>query len=289
MNSPESFGIATSSMLVELSISCWTARKLDKKVSAEVDEAKNTKVRGGNYHKQLLSGCAALDAVTRYAAAIRLWHSNSTLPWFDHGPRLLTTERFIRYKKELGEHETNFNKLVENFIATYPTMVSAAAFQLGELFDRNEYPDVEDLPKRFSLSYSFQPVPTSGDWRIDINEQAKAELIQQSEEQAKQRIEAAMRSVWNRLHTCLLHMSDRLADNEKGERKLFHSTMISNASELVELLGQLNITKDPNLEEARRELANVLLAVDIDAVKDADSIRHSVKHKVDAIISKFEW
>jgi len=46
----DSIGIATSSMLVELNISCWTARKLDKKVSEEVDAAKSTKTRAGNYH-----------------------------------------------------------------------------------------------------------------------------------------------------------------------------------------------------------------------------------------------
>ena len=36
----ESIGIATSAMLVELSISCWTGRKLDKAVSNEIDASK---------------------------------------------------------------------------------------------------------------------------------------------------------------------------------------------------------------------------------------------------------
>jgi len=37
MNTNNSISIASSAMLVELNISTWTARKLDKKVSAEVD------------------------------------------------------------------------------------------------------------------------------------------------------------------------------------------------------------------------------------------------------------
>ena len=45
----ETISIATSAMMVELNISCWTARKLDKRVSEEVDSAKNTKVKAGNY------------------------------------------------------------------------------------------------------------------------------------------------------------------------------------------------------------------------------------------------
>ena len=35
--------ISSSAMLVDLSISVWTGRKLDKTVSAEVDASKNTK------------------------------------------------------------------------------------------------------------------------------------------------------------------------------------------------------------------------------------------------------
>jgi hypothetical protein len=56
MNTSNSISIASSAMLVELSISTWTARKLDKKVSAEVDSAKGTKTSAGNYNKNLLEG-----------------------------------------------------------------------------------------------------------------------------------------------------------------------------------------------------------------------------------------
>ena len=45
--------IQNSAMLVDLNISLWTARKMDKKVSQEIDNAKNTRSRGGNYHKNL--------------------------------------------------------------------------------------------------------------------------------------------------------------------------------------------------------------------------------------------
>ena len=76
----ESISIATSSMLVELNVSCWTARKLDKKVSEEVDAAKKTKARGGNYHKNLLAGSKSLEDVNKYAARVRLWNTINTLP-----------------------------------------------------------------------------------------------------------------------------------------------------------------------------------------------------------------
>jgi hypothetical protein len=98
-----------------------------------------------------------------------------------------------------------------------------------------------------------------------------------------------MRDVWDRLHDCLKHMSERLTSEEDGTRKKFHGTLLTNARELVDLLSRLNVTQDPRLEQARRDLSAALLHTDIDALKDSDYVRENVKQKVDAIINKFNW
>jgi len=286
----ETFGIASSSLLVELSISCWTARKLDKKVGLEVDSAKNTKVKAGNYHKHLLAGSPALEAVVKYAAQVRLWNNLNTMPWSDNGQRIVTAEHFFNgFKAQMDLHKTNFDELTANFLHQYPTLISAAAFQLGDLFDREEYPDVEAIAHKFRFHYAVSPVPTAGDFRIDINEQAKAELAKQYSDHFNQRIEGAMRDIWGRLHECLLHMSDRLTDGQDGKRKVFHDTMLSNAHGLVELLGRLNVTNDQKLEDARVQLKKAISTVDTDDLKEHEEVRSEVKDKVDSILAKFDW
>jgi len=287
----DSVGIATSSMLVELNISCWTARKLDKKVSEEVDQAKNTKVKAGNYHKHLLAGNPHLDAVNKYAAKVRLWNTKQTIPWSDSGGRIVTMENLFNggYKKQLDDHKAEFERLSDNFIQVYPTLISAAAFQLGDLFDRDEYPEPEAVAKKFRFQYTLMPLPTSGDFRIDIGEQVKAELMQHYEEHFNERLNTAMREVWGRLHECLSHMSERLANDEEGNRKVFHGTLLTNAREMVGLLRRLNVTNDPKLEEARRDLEHALTNADTETIRDSDYVRETVKNKVDAIINKYSW
>ena len=98
-----------------------------------------------------------------------------------------------------------------------------------------------------------------------------------------------MRDVWDRLHECLTHMSERLASDDEGKRKLFHGTLLTNARELIDLLAKLNVTGDAKLEEARRDLQNALLNTEIDTLKESDYVRENVKSKVDAILGKFEW
>ena len=289
--SNESFGIATSAMQVELNISCWTARKLDKRVSEEVDAAKHTKVKAGNYHKHLLAGNPHLDAVVKYAAKIRLWNTQQTIPWSDSGTRIVTMENLFTggYKRQLDDHKIEFDRLAANFISIYPTLISAAAFQLGDLFDRDEYPEVDTLQSKFKFNYSLIPIPTSGDFRIDIAEQAKAELVADYERQFTERLNNAMRDVWDRLYDCLSHMSERLASDDEGKRKVFHGTLLTNAQDLITLLSRLNVTNDPKLEQARRDLQAALTNTDISSLKDSDYVRENVKAKVDDILKRFEW
>jgi hypothetical protein len=296
-----SISIASSAMLVELSIKGWTARKLDKKVSAEVDVDKHTKTRAGNYNKNLLAGTGFLDTITKYASNARSWHNSQTLAWSDNGLRLLPVSNFVTYKKQLGVLEANYDALVDKFIEAYPNLVSAAAFQLGNLFDRTEYPDADKIKTKFSFAYTFMPVPTSGDFRIDISEEAKNEIMQSCSNAYEDRLANAMKEAWNRLHDCLSRMSERLevdivdSENDDGgtgrvfKPRVFRDSLVENANEMVGLLSHFNLTNDENLEDARRMLANRMNNIDADSLRDNLTLRQVVKNDVDSILSKFNF
>jgi hypothetical protein len=83
-------------------------------------------------------------------------------------------------------------------------------------------------------------------------------------------------------------MSKKLEDSGDGKKR-YHDSLISNPLELCELLTKLNITNDPKLEEARRQVELAMLGADIEEVKDSPMVRENLKAKVDAILGKFEW
>jgi hypothetical protein len=285
-----SFGIETSAMLVELSISCWTARKLDRRVSQEVDTTNGTRARAGNYNKNLLAGTQKLDNIVKFAANARAWHNANTLPWSDNGLRLLPVENFLRYKERLAVWEEEYNALVQDFLTSYPSLVDAAAFQLGNLFDRSEYPEVNDISDKFRFRYMFSPVPTAGDWRISVGQQARDELESQCNNAIQERVQGAMKEAWSRLHECLSHVSERLGDNnEEGKRKVFRDSLVDNAHELIDMLKVLNVTKDPELERARVLMSQTFTGLEAKDLRDSDATRRGVKTEVDAILSKFNF
>lgn len=276
--------LENSAMLIDLTINMWTGRKMDKQISAEIDIAKNTKTQAGNYHKKLLAGTKSLDNLASMANAIRQWHYKNTLPWSDSGSRLLPMANFFDYKQQLSQLEQDFNNEVDNFLTAYPTLVQAAAFQLGNLFNNDEYPDVDKLRNRFRFSYAFMPLPSAGDFRVDMEEQYRRELQEQYEKFYQTRINDAMRDAWDRLHECLERISMRLDGEEK---QVFRDTLVTNAVEMCDMLTKLNITNDPKLEQARKKLESALIGVTADDLRKDKSLRKDTKARVDEILAMF--
>jgi hypothetical protein len=90
-----------SAVLVRLNISTWTGRKLDKRVSDEIDLSKNTKTRAGNYNKHLLAGSKELDQIQKVATAVRTWNYDQTLPWSNGGDRLCHSRTSLSTSRRL--------------------------------------------------------------------------------------------------------------------------------------------------------------------------------------------
>ena len=287
--------IQNSSMLVDLNISVWTGRKQDKKVSEEIDAAKSTKTKAGNYHKKLLAGTQSLDNLQKLVTGIRIWHYAQTLPWSDGGSRLLPMKNFFDYKATLSDYEVQFNDAVDAFLKDYPTLVSAAAFQLGDLFNSDEYPDVDKLRDKFKFRFVFLPVPDMGDFRVDVNEAHLSELKAQYELFYQNKLSEAMQDAWDRLHECVSKMSEKLANAQSprvtkdGEvyTQIFRDSLVTNAVELCELLTKLNVTNDAKLEHARKQLESALVGVTPKELREDDGLRLDVKSKVDQILSMF--
>ena len=279
--------LSGSALIVNLSLSVWTGRKLDKRVSEEVDQAKSTKTRAGNYHKNLLAGSGKLEEITKVANAVRTWHYTVTQPWGDNGDRVLNMASFMDYKSRLAEYETQFATSVNMFLNEYDTLVAAAAFQLGDLFNREDYPTREHIIDKFGFRYAFTPLPMAGDFRIDIGEEGLREMQAHYEGVLSTRLNDAMRDAWDRLHDVLARMSERLADDDDGKRKIFRDSLVENAIEVCGLLRHFNITGDTRLEAMRMQLEDAMRGIDAASLRESDMLREQTKRKVDSMLEKF--
>jgi len=276
-----SISIATSAVLVDLNISVWTARKLDKSVSKEIDVNKSTTTKAGNYNKNLLAGATQLADITKLAGEIRDWHTKQTLPWADAGTRLLPMENFFDYKAQLSAYESEFQQRVSKFIVEYPNIITVMAYRLGQLFNKDEYPEANKIANKFNMRYTIMPVPETSDFRVDIASAIKEQLEAEYEEAYNARVAVAMQDAWTRLHNTLEHMAERLSGDEK---KIFRDSMIDNALELTSLLSKLNVTNDPKLEQAREKLEQALVGVTPDDLRKSNGAREEVVARINEIM-----
>lgn len=290
--------IATSAVLLDVNISIWTGRKRDKKTTEEVTQSKNAgSTKAASVIKNLMSDDTDLDKIRAYAQDTRLYVLKHTITWTDGGTRLLPTKLIFEVTNELDSREVEFHRLVEKFVDGYSLKVSAAAFKLGQLFDRNEYPDAQDVKNKFAMRYIMSPVPMSGDFRVDVQKDTAKYLKEQYEKAAMDRVSALMREPWERAYEHLAHIKERMEAalayefdplNPDGRRapKLFQS-MIDNGMEQANLLDKLNVANDPQLKDCAARMRRMLSNMDIKSIRESKDQQESVKKQVEEIINDF--
>lgn len=284
--------ISSSAVLVSLNISVWPASTIDKEVTTRVLDDAMAHQNAGKFKKDLLAGTSLRKDIENRAARARQFHAKQTIPWADKGDRLLPTCLFLEYKQTIDKELLEFNGMCEEFFQAYPTLCAAAPVNMGKLFKRDDYPDLDVVRGRFGFRSRISPLPEAGDFRLDVSNQEIADQIAdiktKYDADMQARLADAMRDPWDRLHKMLTTISSKLTD-DKGENKRYHDTLVTNPLELCALLGKLNITKDPKLEDARLQLEATMKHADIEVIKSSPDVRESIKAKVDTILGKFDW
>ena len=287
------YNIDSCSMIVEFNASVWTARRLDKVATDEVVHSKGAAAKdAARVNKNLLAGRNELDVIQKHVNAVRTYVYANTMPWSDSGQRLLPTSRFISFSERLDQESDKFWQLVNDFVDVYPSLITAQAMALGDMFNRADFPNQNELAGKFDFAVGYLPVPTFGDFRIDVGNEAQKELQAKLTELSDKRVEAAMADVRERLKDHLKRMQDRLTvDYINGEAvtRKFHNSLVEGAFDLCDMVKALNIVNDPDLEAARKSLEFALVGVDAKELRTNAHTRADVKAKVDDILSKFTF
>ena len=287
------YNIDTCALLVELNVSQWTARKLDRSTTDELVSNKHAQAKGAaRVNKNLFAGRTELEVVGQHVTETRSFVYDNTLPWSDSGIRLLPSAKFMEFNAKLQQAEDKFYGLVTEFVTVYPSLITAQAMALGDMFNRNDYPQPTDIEHRFNFNVNYMPVPASGDFRVDIGNDAQEELRKKLSSLADERVEYAMKDIKGRLLDHLKRMSDRLSiDYVSGEAKprKFHDSLLDGAHDLCDLASSLNIINDPQLDDARKALKKAIGGIDVKDLRKDVGARNDVKTQVDDILSKFNF
>jgi len=287
--------LATSAVLVSAEVSVWSATKQDRIISNEVTTAKKADHSAGRYVKNLLADDPTHKQLLNYRQTVYNWLRRATYDW-NGALRLLPVINLPKFKTEFHQHEKSYFALRDEFLQKYPQIVSNMAFKQGEMFDRTEYPTVDQIKDKFRIRLYVSEVP-SHDYRCDISNDLAEDLKLTFEKQINDEIVPQVMSeiagqfaeVMQSISHCCGY--DEIGTSFDGEvktkkRKIYEGT-IEKARALCETFRGFNLTNDEEMSEASESLKNVLDGVSADDLRESDAVRDIVKSGVDDILSKF--
>ena len=276
--------ISGSCFLIELNISSWAGRKLDKKQSTEVAVRNNAASGMANVHKKLLGDCAELIAVQKFAANARNEHYSMTKPWSNSGLAILPTRWYDKYVHRMTGLQGEYNTLVNTFFDAYLWATSQAQIKLGDMFDANDYPTVDSLRNKFRFQINPMPMPEAGDFRVDLGNEAKEMLTSHYKDFYSNQIGNMMSGVWTQLYDALSKMSERLDYTNDSNKKIFRDSLVSNVTDMIDMLDAFNMTGDTQMTAMKQRLESTMLGITPDALREDDYLRVETKRAVDQMM-----
>lgn len=301
--------ISSSALLIYISVSSWAGKVEAKRVSEEVSQQHNAENGVTQTFKKLFGKRDKhLYKIQQHITATRTLFKNSTLPWSDNGQRLVTTKAYFNLMKELTGMRDEFWKLVEEFLVEYNNKIIDMQARMGSLFNIDEYPTVDELRKNYDFKLEDTPLMPVGDWRLDINTDALQSAKDRYADMYSTKVEAAMLDIWKRLYEPLANMSERLDYEDTGEMeeyytkpttanpngvlrtrkkdvKIFGGNLVSNITDMVDVLRVSNVTNSPRMNDMADRLENALLGVTVEGLRDNDKQRKQAKADIDAAIA----
>lgn len=225
--------LAERAVLARPSIAVWTARKFDRRATADTIDAAGAAGDAGRFNKALLSRDALRD-VTTAASRAREYHYDRTLPWSDDGARILPTPLYTEYADRMRALRHEFDAAVAAFLAGYPDYREAARGRLGSMFDPADYPTEAAIRRKFDFSIGIDPIPSGADFRVSIGDAVREDV----ERRVRETTAAAMADALRRVADVVGTMAGKLAAyvpprDGAGAAGVFRDSLIGNVRELA--------------------------------------------------------
>lgn len=268
-------------VLVKFTDHCWIGGTIDRKATAQVENANGAKSGTGQYWKRLVPK-AAIKERSNIGANARSYHDSNTNPWLGGGVRILPAANFSDYMKGMRKFQSDADAAVKKFCKDYTSWIKEAERTQGKLFNPAHYPSQDSIAGKFGIDVDVMPLPNIADWRVDLNEDQVKEIQAEAEAKFAAVQKEGVTELYERLQEVLARAQKRLSDKEAT----FRDSLIGNIKELVVLIARLNVTNDPGLETIRKETEVKLAGLGPNSLRLDPVARNKAATDAGAIMAK---
>ena len=282
--------ITERALLVNVTVRCWSGKKLDRGITREICGLKHADTNALRANKSLLG--EAIKPVQLAEDIVRTAVAERTLPWTDTGCRILKGSAFLAFTESMAEPVRNFDAAVEAFIAAYPEIKYEARHRLGDAYAEGDFPSQATLRDRFGVRLTYLPVPSSDDFRVALAAEEIAVVRRNAEEALRDSVNDAVRTLLDRLREPVARMATRLRlfrHNAKGHvQHPFRDTLVENVRQIVRIAPMLNLMDDPRIADICADIERHLTAHDPDQLRNSAGLRADVATQAEEILRRMQ-
>lgn len=267
--------LAERAMLVSLRMSCWLPGRIDKALTQENADKYAVPVRRLSTRKYVIDPKTPTYAAVRRALGdLRTRYYWHTLPWAHYGARILPAVSFANYSDDMRKLSERFTDAVDVFCGEWPRLSTLAIAETHGLVTAADLP--ANIRDRFGCDLQVMPIPTVGDFRVQMSDAQAAQLQQQMQSgvdaQVRDALTLAVREPYERLYKHVSRMVERLSDKDAT----FHDSLVTGLRDLCQLMPALNITGDAQLDTLRQTAERMVSGVDPEHLRNVPLIRERV-------------
>ena len=239
-------GLDEKAVLISVKRNMYSPYKLDKEESKEYG--------AGNVNKHLFEGRnnRVKETISKFTEVYNYVKDN-TVPWTT-GVDMLNIDHYMEFTGELRPLVDEAYRSIDDLCTHWDNEVKADLDRLGEiakakgkpnLANAEDYPDVDELRSRFGIDIRYMPVPTTGDFRVDISDEDKASLQQQIDDAEVNATNHVIKSMVKPLESAMIKLSVPIG----ADGSVFRDTLIDNMVEVAERMNKINISDDADIQQ----------------------------------------
>lgn len=245
--------LSERAMLVHLRISMWTAAAKDEHIGEDVCKRNKSERDGGEWKTKLIPP-KALAKVNQARMRCRHVYFKYTLPWMDGSLRIISSDMYVSYMNAIRKPIREYEKEVEAFLKTYPSIVKNAPERLGHLLDGKSLPTVNDLRRKFAVVHDVLALSDENDFRVRLAAEDVKDVKERIHNSIARMSERAMTDLWEQMQKLVA----KIAETLKEPDKIFRDSLIQNLQEFCAMVPKLNIEGSKSLEEMRLTVMQTL-------------------------------
>ena len=229
----------------------------------KLDQEESKQYGAGNVNKHLFEGRNNLvkSTISKFTE-VYTYVKDNTVPWTT-GVDMLNIDHYMEFNSGLRQRVDDAHRAVDTLCLSWEDEVkddldrlSQIAIAKGKpnLANADDYPSVDELRAKFGIEIRYMPVPTTGDFRVDISDDDKASLQQQLDDAGVNANKHVIKSMIEPMQRAIAKLSVPIGN----DGSVFRDTLVDNLVEVTERMNKINLSDDAVIQDSINGLRDLI-------------------------------